>query len=137
MPSCPEGWQQFDGKCFFWVTNQKRNWTEAENFCKSKGRHLASVTSKEINKYILEEVKKRKLKVWIGATDQKEEGVWEWSCLFRFNNWVTKGTTVLSFTTSPMSTKGDGMTSRVPFSAKLCLQHNYLFRYKRYILRVL
>lgn len=88
-------------------------------------------------RHFLEEVGKRRFKVWIGATDQKEEGVWEWSCLFRFNNWVTKGTTVLSFTTSPMSTKGDGMTSRVPFSAKLCLQHNYLFRYKRYILRVL
>ena len=40
----------------------------------------------------MEEVGKRKIKVWIRATDQKEEGVWEWSdCSpFHFNDWVTE-----------------------------------------------
>ena len=90
--SCPEGWQEFDSKCYLWVTNQERNWTEAENFCKSSEGHLASVTSKEVHEFILEEARKRKTKVWIGATDQESEGAWKWSdhSLFDFRGWIYK-----------------------------------------------
>ena len=61
------------------MTDEKKNWTEAEEFCKSEEGHLASVTSQEVHKFILEEVGKRKIKVWIGATDQESEGTWKWS----------------------------------------------------------
>merc|ERR1712013_491737 len=88
--SCTEGWQEFDGRCYLWVTNQERNWTEAEKFCNSEEGHLASVTSKEMHEFILEEVEKRKTKVWIGATDQESEGTWKWSDYspFDFRGWI-------------------------------------------------
>ena len=92
VSACPTGWQKFDRKCYLWVTDEKRNWTAAENFCQSKESHLASVTSKEIDKFLLGEVRMKEVKVWIGATDQKEEGVWEWSdCSpFHFKDWVAE-----------------------------------------------
>ena len=31
MPAISEDWQQFDRKCYLWATEEKRNWTEAEN----------------------------------------------------------------------------------------------------------
>ena len=53
VSACPTGWQKFDRKCYLWVTDEKRNWTAAENFCQSKESHLASVTSKEIDKFMV------------------------------------------------------------------------------------
>ena len=72
------------------MTDEKKNWTEAEKFCKSKEGHLASVTSQDIHNFILEEVGKRKIKVWIGATDQESEGTWKWSDYspFDFKGWI-------------------------------------------------
>ena len=88
--SCPEGWQEFDRKCYLWVTDEKKNWTEAENFCKKEGAHLASVTGQEIHNFILEGVGKKKIKVWIGATDRESEGTWKWSDFspFNFKSWI-------------------------------------------------
>ena len=87
---CPEGWQEFDGKCYLWVTNEKKKWTEAEKFCKSEEGHLASVTSQEVQNFILKEVGKRKTNIWIGASDQESEGTWKWSDYspFDFEDWI-------------------------------------------------
>ena len=41
------------------------NWTEAEDFCKMKGAHLASVTSTATNDYALEG--KGNYSLWIGG----------------------------------------------------------------------
>ena len=55
----------------------------------NKGGHLASVTSKEDQSYMFERVSQNP--VWIGATDKKREGFWEWTdCSpFNFTGWVT------------------------------------------------
>ena len=58
MSACEEGWEQNGTTCYFWSTNL-RNWTEAEDFCKEKGAHLASVTSNATNDYVLEGKDKR------------------------------------------------------------------------------
>ena len=56
------------------------NWTEAEDFCKMKGAHLASVTSSAINDYVLEGKARRDLiHLWIGGTDAEVEDVWKWT----------------------------------------------------------
>ena len=79
LPSCPVGWEPFDGRCYFWVTNQVKNWSDAENFCQTKGGHLVSVTRKEINDYLMSRLGHcGQHRVWIGATYQKKEGSWEW-----------------------------------------------------------
>ena len=72
------------------MTDEKKNWTEAEKFCKSEEGHLASVTSQQVQNFILEEAGKKKTEVWIGATDQESEGNWKWSDYspFDFEDWV-------------------------------------------------
>ena len=88
--SCPEGWQEFDRKCYLLVINKKKIWSEAEKFCKIKEGHLASVPSQEVQNFILEEAGKKKTEVWIGATDQESEGIWKWSDYspFDFEDWI-------------------------------------------------
>ena len=60
------------------MTNHLKNWSDAENFCQTKGGHLVSVTSKEVNDYLLSRVEHcGQRRVWIGATDQKSKESWE------------------------------------------------------------
>ena len=88
-PTCPDGWEEFEGRCFLWVRNNKTSWDAAENFCQNEGGHLASVTSKEDQAYMLDRVGRKP--VWIGATDRKREGFWEWTdCIpFNFTGWAS------------------------------------------------
>ena len=56
------------------------NWTDAEDFCKEKGAHLASLTSTVLNDYALEGKDKRHMDfLWIGGSDLEVEGVWKWA----------------------------------------------------------
>ena len=65
------------------MRNNKTSWDAAENFCRSEGGHLASVKSKEVHEYMLERVGQSLM--WIGATDKKREGSWEWTDCSPFN----------------------------------------------------
>ena len=64
------------------------NWTNAEKFCQNKSCHLASVTSKNTSDYVGSEISFPF--VWIGGTDQEQEGVWRWtdSSPWKFKNWM-------------------------------------------------
>merc|ERR1719305_2253803 len=76
---CEQGWEKNGANCYFWSTN-KMNWTDAEDFCKEKGAHLASVTSSTINDYILEGKAIRDIPhLWVGGTDAEIEDVWKWT----------------------------------------------------------
>ena len=89
MADCPAENQEFgsekwtdqrgDQHCFLW-SNKTRNWADAEDFCKGQGGHLASVTSKAINEYIVDGKMKRKISsLWVGGTDKEKEGFWTWT----------------------------------------------------------
>ena len=60
----------------------KMNWSTAEEFCLSKGGHLASVTW-PLHWQKLEfftagnEIDKES--IWLGGTDEAKEGVWIWT----------------------------------------------------------
>ena len=89
--SCQEGWEKNGTHCYYWSSN-KMNWTEAEDFCKMKGAHLASVTSSAINDYVLEGKARRDLiHLWIGGTDAEVENVWKWTdcSSWEFSFWDT------------------------------------------------
>ena len=97
--SCPEGWVEKTGSCYFWGrTDDKKTWEEAEQFCRNMGGRLPVVTSKPLNNYLVAEKKRRHsshLPIWLGGSDKEQEGVWKWSdCSFlkdhKFTVW-TKG----------------------------------------------
>ena len=55
------------------------NWHDAEDFCRNKSGHLASVTSKAANDYVEEGKKQRGMnRLWIGGSDLEAEGTWRW-----------------------------------------------------------
>merc|ERR1712179_771674 len=75
--SCDYGWEEKDGRCYFW-SKEKLSWEAAEEKCQKLGGHLASVISQDVHVY-LRDNEKNSFFVWIGATDQKDEGIWKWT----------------------------------------------------------
>ena len=89
VPECPGGWEQLDRRCYLFG-NSSLTWSKAEEYCKSGGGHLASVTSEKINKFLAQLLDNRNTKdIWIGATDQGVEGTFAWSDCSRwgFTSW--------------------------------------------------
>ena len=44
-PSCPIGWEKMEDHCYLCPAATWMSWADAEQFCKEKDGHLASVTS--------------------------------------------------------------------------------------------
>ena len=65
----------------------EKSWLDAEQECQSKGGHLASVSSEEVNE-IVESVASKSTYVWLGG--RKKSGKWGWSdnSTWGFANWV-------------------------------------------------
>ena len=70
---------EHDDHCYY-LSMMPSNWTCAEEYCRSGGAHLASVTSVATNEFILSELSKKGCTtLWIGGTDKDVEGKWTWS----------------------------------------------------------
>ena len=69
---------EFNGH-YYKVYDQPLNWRQAESYCEKRGGHLVTITSKEENEHILSLIiGSTYLNYFIGFTDEKEEGKWEW-----------------------------------------------------------
>ena len=75
--TCQKGWEKNGERCYWWQ-NDPKIWAEAEQFCKDKGAHLASVTSLNIHNYIWSKIEPTGRSVWVGGSDQDQEGQWMW-----------------------------------------------------------
>ena len=67
------------------------NWTDAEDFCRKEGGHLASVDSYATNNFVLEGMNRRNLDyIWLGGHDIGEEGTWKWTdcATWGFHSWA-------------------------------------------------
>ncbi len=55
------------------------SWYEAKSKCESLGGHLCTITSREENNFVTSFVKaNRNIFYWLGASDERYEGTWEW-----------------------------------------------------------
>ncbi|XP_026578892.1 CD209 antigen-like protein C [Pseudonaja textilis] len=68
-------WQPF-GNGLYYISQGKKTWYEAENFCMSREAHLTSILSSEEQKFISSKLNES---AWIGLTDENVEGHWAWS----------------------------------------------------------
>ena len=86
-----EGWQEevvyWEGPKFKLHTKGK-SWTEAEAHCQAEGGHLASVVSEGKQEEVMAEAGTMGY-VWLGGSDQKEEGGWQWTdgSQWAYTNW--------------------------------------------------
>ncbi len=61
-------------------------WKDAEEYCESMGGYLATITSEDENLLIKNFVDRgEKTGYWLGATDELQEGVWQWITGEEFN----------------------------------------------------
>jgi len=89
--ACAPGWENLGSKCFYF--SRRRDGvlgaTGGESKCKSlhPAAHLASVTSQEEQDLIESNIKGGR--AWIGGTDERSQGVWEWTdgSPWGYENW--------------------------------------------------
>lgn len=74
-PNCPSDCTLCNGHKFKLFSDTK-TWAEAKADCESRGGHLATSTSEEKNEF-LKSIAIGK-SVWLGGTDEENEGVWKW-----------------------------------------------------------
>ena len=60
--SCPEGWESYGNRCYFW-SEEEKTWSDAEEECKKSGSHLASVPNHDVHKYMHDKAEEQ----WIGG----------------------------------------------------------------------
>ena len=93
VEDCKAGWEANRDHCYFWSIS-KAIWDAAERTCEQQDGHLASVTSNATNQYILSGLAQRGMaeELWIGGTDSKEEGSWEWTdgSVWEFTYWAPR-----------------------------------------------
>lgn len=64
------------------------SWHAAKEYFEKLGGHLATATTKEENRFIYNQFGRDHV-CWLGATDEKEEGVWKWITgePWEYQNW--------------------------------------------------
>ena len=68
----------FDGHQYQ-IFDEPLTWHAAKERCEAMGGHLVTITTKEENDFIKDEVLKGgSLYYWLGATDEENEGTWNW-----------------------------------------------------------
>ncbi|KAJ8260440.1 hypothetical protein GJAV_G00182150 [Gymnothorax javanicus] len=72
---CPQGWEQFHSKCYFFSTKYER-WTQSRNDCIKRGADLVIIKSKEEQDFISKNLIYNYY--WIGLSDTVTAGTWLW-----------------------------------------------------------
>ena len=82
----------FTGEPKLEYNKMKMNWSAAEEFCVSKGGHLASAVSpfhwRKLQSFIADNDLYKK-KIWLGGTDEAKEGEWTWTDGSKWNSFVS------------------------------------------------
>lgn len=96
-PGCPDDWTSFGNNCYQFnlAESQLKNWTAAEQSCKSVGdfSSLVSILNEEEQSFLTKEIATvAKSAVWIGLNDRQSELIYKWSdnSEVDYQNWITK-----------------------------------------------
>ncbi|XP_010603930.1 CD209 antigen-like protein C isoform X3 [Fukomys damarensis] len=73
---CPWDWTLFQRNCYFF-SQSKRNWADSVIACQDMGAQLVVIKSVEEQNF-LQLNAKNKGPTWMGLSDLKKEGVWQW-----------------------------------------------------------
>ncbi|XP_044874223.1 C-type lectin domain family 4 member F-like isoform X2 [Mauremys mutica] len=68
-------WRFYSGN-FYYFSQEKKSWDEAEQFCVNWKLHLTSVSSQAEQEFLSNETQGEDH--WIGLTDRETEGSWRW-----------------------------------------------------------
>ncbi|XP_073672066.1 CD209 antigen-like protein C [Paramisgurnus dabryanus] len=70
-----DGWIYYKFSLYF-ISSEKKNWTESRRYCRERGADLIIINNKEEQDFI----KNHSVKGghWIGLSDSDEEGRWKW-----------------------------------------------------------
>jgi len=70
------------------------DWKTAKDRCEAMGGHLVTVSNEQENKFMIALATKtigdiNNSGIWLGATDERNEGQWEWidGTPFKYSNW--------------------------------------------------
>uniref|UniRef100_A0A8C7H357 CD209 antigen-like protein E n=1 Tax=Oncorhynchus kisutch TaxID=8019 RepID=A0A8C7H357_ONCKI len=67
------GWNKFES-CWYFVSSERKTWSESRQDCVERGADLVIVNSREKQRFLFA-LNKR---AWIGLTDRETEGSWKW-----------------------------------------------------------
>ena len=63
----------------YYVFSNRGTYADAENYCKSLGGYLASITSQEENDFLYDYICSKSIEsAYFGLTDRETEGTWKW-----------------------------------------------------------
>ncbi|KAM9450006.1 uncharacterized protein Hap1MRO34_022484 [Clarias gariepinus] len=60
----------------YFMSNEKKNWTESRQDCRDKGADLVIINSREEQESIVKQL--GSFLVWIGLSDRETQGEWKW-----------------------------------------------------------
>ncbi|XP_034546803.1 hepatic lectin-like [Notolabrus celidotus] len=73
---CETDWKIFSGS-YYCISTEKKSWTSSREDCIAKGADLAIIDSQE-EKDLLSGLESSGADIWIGLTDNVQEGTWMW-----------------------------------------------------------
>ncbi|XP_033731873.1 perlucin-like protein [Pecten maximus] len=80
---CPNGWETFDGSCYF-VSDFREDWPTASTACGLYHAHLAEVIDEAEENFLKQVISKYHAghrsddNYWLGGSDMFVEGDWRW-----------------------------------------------------------
>jgi hypothetical protein len=76
-PRVPADAASFGGH-WYKLYMEPMSWHEAKRFCEEQSGHLVTITSRQENDFVTRLARSARDAGWIGLTDEREEGKWEW-----------------------------------------------------------